>query len=96
MVSSEWTKAKCLFPLPFTPYLLPILGPYPKAIINPIIAPRPVLMYGLQVKPQVLPIFMETRLTANPMAAPIIGPQITFDAMADFPFYNTFLTIFSS
>ena len=72
------------------------LRPYPKAIINPIIAPRPVLMYGLQVKPQVLPIFMETRLTANPMAAPMTGPRITFNAMADFPFYNIFLTIFSS
>jgi hypothetical protein len=70
--------------------------PYPKAIINPIIAPRPVLMYGLQVKPQVLPIFMEIRLRANPMTAPITGPRITFNAMADFPFYNTFLTIFSS
>ena len=72
------------------------MGPYPKAIINPITAPRMVLMYGLQVKPQVLPIFMETRLTANPMAAPMTGPRITFNAMADFPFYNTFLTIFSN
>ena len=55
--------------------------PYPKAIINPIIAPRPVLMYGLQVKPQVLPIFMETRLTAKPMAAPMTGPRTIFNAM---------------
>ncbi len=70
--------------------------PYPKAIINPITAPRMVLMYGLQVKPQVLPIFMEIRLRANPMTAPMTGPRITFNAMADFPFYNTFFTIFSS
>jgi hypothetical protein len=53
-------------------------------------------MYGLQVKPQVLPIFMETRLRANPMTAPMTGPRMTFNAMAAFPFYNTFLTIFSS
>jgi hypothetical protein len=62
------------------------LGPYPKAIINPIIAPRPVLMYGLQVKPQVLPIFMETRLTAKPTAAPMASPRTTFQAMANLPF----------
>ena len=85
-------------PFPLTPHPLPLthFGPYPKAIINPITAPRRVLMYGLQVKPQVLPIFMETRLTANPMTAPMTGPRITFNAMADFPFYNTFLTMFSS
>ena len=79
-----------------TSHLTVFAGPYPKAIINPITAPKMVLMYGLQVKPQVLPIFMETRLTANPMAAPMTGPRITFNAMADFPFYNTFLTMFSS
>ena len=59
------------------------MRPYPKAIINPITAPRMVLMYGLQVKPQVLPIFMETRLRANPMTAPMTGPRMTFSAMAD-------------
>jgi hypothetical protein len=59
--------------------------PYPQAIINPIIAPRPVLMYGLQVKPQVLPIFMETRLTAKPMAAPMTGPRTIFNAMGISP-----------
>jgi hypothetical protein len=79
-----------------TSHLTVFARPYPKAIINPITAPRMVLMYGLQVKPQVLPIFMETRLTANPMTAPMTGPRITFKAMTDFPFYNTFLTIFSS
>ena len=85
----------------FRPYLLPLtfdlfLRPYPKAISNPIIAPRTVLKYGLQVKPQVLPIFMETRLRANPTAAPMAGPKIIFNAMGDLPFYNTFFTIFSS
>jgi hypothetical protein len=59
--------------------------PYPKAIINPIIAPRPVLMYGLQVNPQVLPILAEIRLTANPMAAPMTGPRTTFHAMGISP-----------
>ncbi len=39
-----------------------LLRPYPKAITNPITAPRVVLMYGLQVKPQVLPILAEIRL----------------------------------
>jgi hypothetical protein len=72
------------------------LRPYPKAIINPIIAPRPVLMYGLQVRPQVLPIFMDTRLRANPTAAPMAGPRMIFNDMGDLPFYNTFLTMFSS
>jgi hypothetical protein len=61
------------------------LGPYPKAIINPMTAPKMVLMYGLQVKPQVLPIFMETRLRANPMAAPMTGPRTTFNAMGISP-----------
>jgi len=86
MVSGEWTKTKCFFPLPLTPHLSPILRPYPKAIINPIIAPRPVLMNGLQVKPQVLPIFMETRLRAKPMAAPMTSPRTIFQAMANLPF----------
>jgi hypothetical protein len=73
-----------------------LLWPYPKAIINPTIAPRPELMYGLQVNPQVLPIFMETRLRANPTAAPMTGPKMIFNPMGDLPFYKTFLTRFSS
>jgi len=67
--------------------------PYPKAIINPIIAPRAVLMYGLQVKPQVLPIFMETMLRAKPMAAPMTGPRTTFQTMANLPFYPSMITL---
>jgi hypothetical protein len=73
-----------------------LLWPYPKAIINPITAPRPVLMYGLQVNPQVLPIFMDTMLRANPIPAPMAAPKKTFHAMRDLPFYKTFFTIFSS
>jgi hypothetical protein len=73
-----------------------LLWPYPKAIINPIIAPSAVLMYGLQVNPQVLPIFMDTRLRTNPTAAPMTGPKTTFNAMEGLPFYSTFFTIFSS
>ena len=73
-----------------------LIWPYPKAIINPITAPKPALMYGLQVNPQVLPIFMDTRLRANPTAAPTAGPRKTFKAMRDLPFYKTFFTISSS
>ncbi len=62
-----------------------LLWPYPKAISNPITAPSAVLMYGLQVNPQVLPIFMDTRLRVNPIAAPTAGPKITFNDMEDFP-----------
>jgi hypothetical protein len=52
---------------PRTSNLLPLtsnlhLEPYPKAMNNPITAPKVVLMYGLQVKPQVLPILAEIRL----------------------------------
>jgi hypothetical protein len=79
-----------------TSHLTVFSRPYPKAIINPMIAPSPVLRYGLQVRPQVLPIFTETRLTANPTAPPMTGPRKIFKAMAEFPPYNTFLTIFSS
>ena len=69
------------------------LGPYPKAIINPIIAPRPVLTYGLQVKPQVLPTFMENRLRAKPMADPMTSPRTTFQTMANLPFYPSMITL---
>lgn len=54
-------------PFPLTLDLLPLTSnlhgePHPKAMSNPINAPRAVLMYGLQVKPQVLPILAEIRL----------------------------------
>jgi hypothetical protein len=51
---------------------------YPKASINPIIAPKPVLRYGLQVSPQVLPALRETRLSPYPITAPIARPIKTF------------------
>jgi hypothetical protein len=52
--------------------------PYPKANINPIMAPKPVLRYGLQVSPQVLPALRETRLSPYPITAPIARPIKTF------------------
>jgi hypothetical protein len=54
-----------LLQLPTLNSQLPTYGfarPYPKAITNPITAPKVVLMYGLQVKPHVLPILAEIRL----------------------------------
>jgi hypothetical protein len=76
-----------LWPLQLTPYdpLFTLLQRlYPKAIINPIIAPRPVLRYGLQVSPQVLPIFAETRLSPYPMIAPMAKPTKIFVVTMDF------------
>ena len=51
---------------------------YPKASIIPIIAPKPVLRYGLQVSPQVLPALRETRLSPYPITAPTARPIKTF------------------
>ncbi len=61
MVSSEWWPLSLqLTPCDSLFTLLKWL--YPKAIINPIIAPKPAVSNGLQVSPQVLPILTETRL----------------------------------
>jgi len=57
---------------------------YPKANINPIIAPKPVLRYGLQVSPQVLPALRETRLSPYPITAPIARPVKTFQVIVVF------------
>ena len=58
---------------------------YPKAIINPIIAPKPVLRNGLQVSPHVLPNFAETRLNPYPITAPAARPRKTFSVIVVFP-----------
>ncbi|MGD0625985.1 MAG: hypothetical protein ABSB32_14865 [Thermodesulfobacteriota bacterium] len=61
-----------------------VFGPYPKASINPIIIPRPVLRYGLQVKPQVLPKCVESKFSPYPIAAPTPNPRKTLNTMPAF------------
>ena len=58
---------------------------YPKAISNPINAPKITVRYGLQVRPQALPVFAETRLKPYPTAAPIASPAIIFKLMSFSP-----------